>query len=91
LVLPGDYGAGIAANGQLLIVTHKIAIEFNYHRNKGGRVYSLSCCVTHLSEVPNSHKDVGNKLSRRDYASGNESLVGKLRSASKIIDSDEWT
>ena len=45
LVLPGDYR--IIANGQTGNGTLRIALEFNYHRNKGGCVYSIPCCVTH--------------------------------------------
>ena len=88
LVLPGDYGAGIIANGQTGSATLKIALEFNYHRNKGGCIYSIPCCVTHYGEVPNSHRDGVNSIPWRDNGPGNKSLGGKLRGTSKIIDSD---
>jgi hypothetical protein len=60
LVLPDDCGAGITANSQTGIGTRKIALKFNYYRNKGGCVYSFPCCITHLCEVSDSHWDAGN-------------------------------
>ena len=64
----------------------------SYHRNKGGCVYSIPCCITHYGKVPNSHRDGGKtRSSWRDKAPRNESLVGKLRGTSKVIDSDART
>jgi hypothetical protein len=85
LVLPCDDIVEISANGK----TGKIALEFDNHRNKGGCVYSIPCCITHFCEIPNFHRDESGNWS--DNASGNKSLDGKLCSTSKIIDGDEWT
>ena len=63
----------------------------NYNRNIEGCVDSISCGITYLVEVHNSHKDALRSISQRDYAPGNKSIGGKLIITTKIIDSDEWT
>ena len=91
LVLPGDHGAAVTISQRGMCI-RRIALKFNYHRNKRGCVYSISWGITYYVEVHNSHKDaLRRSISYRDNAPGNESIGGKLGSTSKIVDSDEWT